>query len=288
MNTAYINGRFIPKDEVKISPDDRGFLFADGIYEVMRWYKGFFYDMENHMARLTRSLKEVRINWEEASTFPSTALELIERNGLHDDPALIYLQVTRGEAKRAHAFPSPAVPPTVYASATAIRPDNEITAGGINIILHEDIRWKRCDIKSVALLPNILCFQEATESGNYECVFSRNGIITEGTHSNVFFVIDGTLYTHPESENILSGITRKNVLRIARQAGIPVNETAVTEEKLSEISEAFITNTSSEIAPVVSIGGRKTGTGLPGPVTKLLRERFTSEVNSNVFTPPAC
>ena len=277
METAYLNGNFLPKSEIRISPDDRGFLFADGIYEVVRWYEGSFYDMDGHMSRLKRSMKEVRIEWSEADSFPSVARELIGRNNLNQRPSLVYLQVTRGSAKRTHAFPSPPVPATVYAFAWGFRPDPEIIAKGIRVIIKKETRWNRCDIKSISLLANVLSFQEAIEKGCLECIFVRDGVITECAHSNVFFVIDGVLHTHPESDNILSGITRKNILRLARNEGIPVSETALPESRLNEISEAFVTNTSFEIAPVISIENRKVGKGITGPVTRLLCEKFLAE-----------
>lgn len=280
METAFYNDTFLPKDQIHISPDDRGFLFADGIYEVVRWYEGKFYDIEGHLARLKRSMREIRIEWPGANSFPEIARELIERNELQNRPTLVYLQVTRGAAKRAHAFPEPAVPPTVYAFARGFHPDKELTAKGIGAIMRKDWRWTRCDIKSVSLLPNILSFQEAREAGSHECIFSRDGMITECAHSNVFFVMGGTLITHPASELVLSGITRKNILRLAREAGIPVRETGLPEGRLGEISEAFITNTSFEIAPVISIDQKPVGDGKPGPVTRLLREKFDNEISS--------
>ena len=280
MEITYFNGKFIPKNEVRISPDDRGFLFADGIYEVIRWYKGFFYDMESHITRLRRSLEEVRIQWSEADSFPHVAEELIRLNNLQNLPSIVYLQVTRGEAKRTHAFPSPPVNPTVYAYAGDFVPDSSIMSSGISVILMKDIRWSRCNIKSVSLLPNILCFQEAREAGCFESVFVRNGLVTEGSHSNIFFVIDDILFTHPESDHILSGITRKNVLRIARESGIKAIEAAVSESRLAEIREAFITNTSAEITAVTSIGKMRVGTGTPGPLTRLISEKFIAEVSA--------
>jgi D-alanine transaminase len=280
METAYFNGSFFPKNEIHISPDDRGFLFADGVYEVVRWYEGFFYDMPGHMARLRRSLKEIRLSWPGSESFPVVALELIIKNNLRNRPSLVYLQVTRGAAKRSHAFPGPEVPPTVYAFARGFRPEKEVIAAGINVILRKETRWSRCDIKSVSLLPNILSFQEARDLDCYECIFVRDGMITECAHSNVFFVIDGVIYTHPESENILSGITRKNILRISREGGISVIETPVPEKKLKKISEAFITNTSFEIAPVISINKIIIGDGHPGPLTRSIREKFDEEIRS--------
>jgi len=280
METAYFNGKFLPKNEIHISPDDRGFLFADGIYEVVRWYEGFFYDLQGHVARLKRSLKEVRIDWPGTDSFPAIALELITRNNLQNQPALVYLEVTRGAAKRKHAFPSPQVEPTVYAFATGFMPDSELMKNGIGIISRKDIRWNRCDIKSVSLLPNILLFQEAREEDCHECIFSRDGYITEGAHSNIFFVVDGVLRTHPESENILSGITRNNVLRIAKKNKVPVSERAVEENILPDVNEAFITNTSSEIAPVISINHKPVGDGKPGPVTTFLCSKFREDLAS--------
>jgi len=280
MNIAYYNGKFLSKERVKISPDDRGFLFADGIYEVARWYEGFFFDMESHLARMKRSLKEIRISWPEADSFPSIARELIKRNKLQDKPSLVYLQVTRGTAKRVHAFPSPPVEPTVYAYAWSFNPAKEKISKGINTIIRTDPRWNRCDIKSISLLPNILCFQEAVETGSMECIFVKDGMMTECSHSNVFFVIDGKIFTHPECESILSGVTRKNFIRIGHLAGISVFEIPVSANRLNEVSEAFVTNTSFEIAPVVSIDGKPVGSGVPGPVTKLLRERYDKEIST--------
>jgi D-alanine transaminase len=280
METAYFNGNFLPKDEIRIDPDDRGFLFADGVYEVVRWYEGFFYDMEGHMTRLRRSMREIRIDWPDSDSFPSTALELITRNNLDNIPSLVYLQVTRGAAKRSHAFPSPPIPPTVYAFARGFRPDKKLISKGIHAILRPDNRWSRCDIKSISLLPNILSFQEARDSGALECIFVWEGNITECAHSNVFFVIDGKLVTHPECEKVLAGITRKNVLRLAREADIAVNEIPLPVTRLSEVTEAFVTNTSFEIAPVISIDGKPVGKGIPGPVARLLREKFDSEIRS--------
>jgi D-alanine transaminase len=279
METAYFNGKLLPKDEIKISPDDRGFLFADGVYEVVRWYEGFFYDMDSHMTRLKRSLRELRINWSDTDQFPSVAGELIKLNDLENQPAMVYLQVTRGAARRTHFFPSPEVSPTSYAFAWGFKPDSVAKETGIKVMLKEDIRWSRCDIKSVALLPNTISFQEAHENGMKECIFVRNGFITEGSHSNIFFVIDGTLFTHPESNHVLSGITRKNVLRIAQDAGIRIREEAVLENRIRFIQEAFITNTSAEVTPVTVLGGNTIGTGLPGPVTKAILDRFNSELS---------
>lgn len=280
MEIAYFNGKLLPKSEIKISPDDRGFLFADGIYEVVRWYEGSFYDMTSHLGRFKRSMRELRINWADADMFPSIAQDLIKQNNLLTQPAMVYFQVTRGVAKRTHHFPSPEVNPTLYACAWGFVPDIDSMKTGIKVMLKEDIRWSRCDIKSVALLANTISFQEACENGLKECIFVRNGFITEGTRSNIFFVIDKTLYTHPESNWVLSGVTRKNILRIAQDAGINIREEALEEKRLRFTQEAFITNTSAEITPVIDIGGNSIGEGVPGPVTRLIIEKFNAEISA--------
>lgn len=278
MSICYFNGSYIPKDEIRISPDDRGFLFADGVYEVVRWYNGFFYDMAGHLARLRRSLRELRINWGDSDLFPAISIDLIKKNNFENLPSMVYIQVTRGVSPRTHSFPSPEVTPTVYAYAFTFEPETAAREAGIKVMLKEDIRWGRCDIKSVALLANTISFQEAKENGLKECIFVRNGMITEGTRSNIFFVVDRTLFTHPESNWVLSGVTRKNILRIAEEAGIKIREEALPENRLRFASEAFITNTSSEVTPVLDLGGNAIGNGLPGPITKLIGEKFDEEI----------
>jgi D-alanine transaminase len=280
METAYFNGQFLPKNEIMISPDDRGFLFADGVYEVVRWYDGVFYDIESHVTRLKRSLRELRINWVGSDSFPSIAKELIVRNNLLNQPAMIYLQVTRGAARRSHYFPTPEVPITIYMYSWGFTPDRQSKENGIKVMLKEDIRWSRCDIKSIALLANTISYQEACENGMKECIFVRNGFITEGSHSNIFFVIDGTLFTHPESNNILSGITRKNVLRIAQEEGLRIREEALAENRIRFVQEAFITNTSSEVTPVIELGGNTIGNGVPGKITCRIRDLFDQETKA--------
>lgn len=277
MSIAYLNGQFLRKELILISPDDRGFLFADGIYEVVRWYQGAFYDIDSHLTRMKRSLKELRIKWDEEDSFPAISRELIKLNELQKEQARVYIQVTRGVSPRAHSFPAPAVNPTVYAFASSIKADTIAIESGVSVMLKKEMRWSRCDIKSISLLPNTLCFQEAKENGNYECVFVRDGMITEGTHSNIFFVINGVLYTHPESEYILSGITRKNVIRIAKDLGIPVKEKAITETMIGNINEAFLAGTGVEVSPVTKIGEIIAGNGQPGPLTKSIMGKFKAE-----------
>lgn len=285
MEIIYLNGVFIPKEEARISPDDRGFLLADGIYEVVRWYQGDFYDMNGHLDRLKRSLAETAISWEQQSTFPETARKLIDMNDLGRKSAIVYLQVTRGAAKRSHFYPDPPVSPTVYSFASELVPDERISKEGIKILLKEDIRWSRCDIKSIALLGNTMSFQEAYSMGHGECVFTKNGLITECSHSNIFFVKNGILFTHPESNYILSGITRMNTLRIASSNGVSVSEEAIPADRLDEVDESFITNTGGEITPVTAIGDVIIGNGKPGQVTQFLQEKLRHETAALKLDP---
>jgi D-alanine transaminase len=236
--------------------------------------------MESHVSRLKRSLYELKIGWNDPDKFLSIAKELIRINDLERSYALIYLQVTRGVSRRTHYFPSQEVTPTVYAFAWGFTPELMPEETGVKVILKEDIRWSRCDIKSVALLANTLSFQEAYEKGMKECIFVRNGFITEGSHSNIFFVINDTLFTHPESNNILSGVTRKNILRLARESGLRIREEAVSVTKLKSCTEAFITNTSAEVTPVTEIEGIIIGDGIPGPVSRLLRKKFDEGIST--------
>jgi D-alanine transaminase len=275
MDTVYFNGSYMPKEEVRISPEDRGFLFADGIYEVVRWYGKNFLDMEAHLVRLKRSLNETGIIWREADNFPFIAEELIRKNSIQHKSSMVYIEITRGAAKRSHYFPVPPVSPTVYATSWDFIVDEDSWENGIKVIVKDDIRWSRCDIKSVALLPNTISFNAAYTSGYKECAFVRNGYISECSHSNICFIKDDILYTHPESNYILSGVTRKNVLSLAKENGIRVIEEPVKSSE--SFSEVFITNTSSEITPVTELGGKIVGKGIPGNLTRFLQEKFRSE-----------
>ncbi|HUW91636.1 MAG TPA: aminotransferase class IV [Bacteroidales bacterium] len=278
METVYFNGQFMPREQVAISPDDRGFLFGDSVYEVVRWYGGYFFDMEGHMSRLQRSLKETRIVWEGLGTFPEIAKELVHLNDLGDGCSLVYLQVTRGAAPRMHAFPEPPVAPTVFASVRRQSMDTLLWERGVTVDLVPDPRWNRCDIKTTALLANILAYQNAHDAGHAEVCFVLDGFLTEGAHSNMFFVKNDTIYTHPESTHILSGITRKNVIAIAAANDIPLIEEALSESMLPYIHEAFLTNTSGEILPVLKIGSQQISEGLPGAVTRKLQGLFRERV----------
>jgi len=280
MEIVYLNGQYVPREQAVISPDDRGFLFGDSVYEVLRWYGGYFFDMEGHLNRLRRSLNETRIAWDDVDSLPEISEKLLHENNLGDGCTLVYIQVTRGASPRNHAFPDPPVQPTVYVSVRRQSIDTLVWERGIAIAPVEDPRWNRCDIKSTALLANILPYQEAHDKGFAEVCFIRDGFVTEGAHSNIFFVRDGTLFTHPESNRILSGITRKNIISTAAEDGIRVVEEAVAADMIPYMNEAFITNTSGEVVPVIRIGDQVIGNGTPGDLTRKLHRLFREKVTA--------
>jgi len=280
MSIAYFNGAFLAPEQIRISPDERGFLFADGVYEVARKYGSHFFAMSDHLIRLQRSLDGLRIDWKGVSTVPGIAEELIDRNQLEDKDAIFYIQVTRGSAKRSHNFPDPPVEPTVYAFVRQFTPNRQNLSDGVKVFLADDIRWGRCDIKSIALLPNVLGYQQAREAGCTECVFVKDGFFTEGAHTNLFVVMNGALHTFPSSGNILNGISRQHVIKIAQAAGIQVVEEPVPVNMKEYFHEAFLAGTTVDVTPITALGDYVIRDGKPGPVTKLLQEKFFALIAS--------
>lgn len=279
---VYYNGRFIPKQEVAISPDDRGFLFADGVYEVVRAYEGRLFESEAHMARLARSLAALRIQGPEPKRLIPVAQRLLAENDLETGQATVYIQITRGAAPRKHYFPETETPPTVYAAPARFEPDPEKAENGVRVILVPDTRWTRCDIKSVALLPNVLASQQAMEQGAEEALFVRDGMVIEGSHTNFCAVFDGELVIAPNSNYTLAGITRKVVLELCRELDIPVRCFPIAQSELFDRhrrpsgppDEFMILGTTKELMPVVRINERMVGDGVPGPTTRRLQEAF--------------
>jgi D-alanine transaminase len=271
---VYFNGRLIPKEDVRISPDDRGFLFADGVYDVIRSYDGRLFRAEDHFRRMDRSLRELLIDGPDLDDLRDAVEQLIRCNDLGRGDAKLYIQITRGVAPRRHTFPGGETPPTVYASAVPFHPPHEKWKHGVRIILVPDIRWARCDIKSVALLPNVLASQQARESGAEEAVFVRDGVITEGSHTNFCAVFDGQLVTHPKSNYILAGIMREVVLDLCGELGIPFREFPIFEGELRKADELMVLGTTSEIMPVVQVDDWKVGDAKPGPITTKLQRAF--------------
>lgn len=269
---VYLNGRFVPYQEALVPVEDRGNLFGDGVYEVIRFYGGHPFVMKAHMERLARSAGEIRLPAVDIAALMEAGLETVRRNGVDDGS--LYIQVSRGPAPRNHAFP-PDPKPTIFMIARSLaRPDRALVERGVACISVPDIRWLRCDIKSIGLLPNVLAKQQAKEAGAYEALFVRDGILTEGTSSNVFAVKDGKLITHPGDGHILPGITRRLILAIASKEGIDVVQEALRVKELDSVDELLISGTTTEVMGVVSVDGRAIGNGEPGPVTKRIQAQY--------------
>ena len=272
---VFINNKFVEEAETVISPFDRGFLFADGVYESIRIYNKKLFRCDDHLARLQKSLKEIQINFQQTNDLKKIIYELIKRNKIENE-ALVYLQITRGTSiPRKHHFPSVSVNPTLFISVQNFSDNINEKEKGIKVILDKDIRWLRCDIKSVSLLPVILSNQKAKEAGAEEAILVRDGLITEGTHTNFFAVKDGIVYTAPESNFILSGITRKVVLELCSKSKIKIREEFISEKDLKSFNEFFITSTTKEITPVVQIDDWKINNSKPGDITMSLLAEFS-------------
>lgn len=274
---AYVNGRYGPKSEACVHIEDRGYQFADAVYEVWGVSDGRLMDFEGHMARLERSLAELRITRPMSREALTQVLrETIRRNRVRD--GLVYLQISRGTAPRDHPFPPPDTPPSVVVTAKSVRRDrqNAGAAKGIAVVTRPDIRWGRCDIKTVGLLPNILAKQDAIDAGAADAwLVDDIGMITEGTASNAWIVdAQGVLRTRDSQANILRGITRAAILEIAGEQGLKVEERGFSAEDVKAAREAFYTNASGFATPVVSLDGVKIGDGKPGPVAMRLRELY--------------
>jgi D-alanine transaminase len=279
MDTVYLNGSFLPREEARLHPDDRGFIFGDGLYEVTPFYRGTPFRMEAHMARMRKGFCELRIQ-SPAEDLGELQHELIRRNGLAgEEMAIVYLQVTRGTAPRNHVFPDPAVPPTVYAWARAFsRPSRETWEQGFAAIRVPDRRWARADLKTVQLLPNVMAQQEAREAGATDALFVRDGLALEGGQTNLFVVANGTLLTHPASNQILHGISRAAVLEVAEELGLPTEIRPIPDSDLSFATEIFFTGTTAEVRPTVRLDGRPVGDGRVGPVARKLYAGFQEKV----------
>lgn len=273
--TAYLNGEFLPLDEARVPVMDRGFLFADGIYEVAAVLHGRLVDNAGHLARLDRSLAEIGIhNPHTAEEWERLETDLVAKNGVRE--GLVYIQVTRGVAERDFSFPKGDVAPTVlmFTQEKSIV-NNPMAETGARAITVPDLRWKRRDIKSVALLAQVLAKQQASEAGVAEAFMVEDGVVTEGSSSTVFIVTKGgALVTRPLSHAVLPGITRKAVLALADETGLSFEERLINARELPEAAEAFYTSASAFVMPVVEIDGKPLGDGRPGPVARRLRELY--------------
>ena len=268
MSIAYLNGTFLPLAEASISVMDRGFLFGDGVYEVIPVYAGRPFRLRHHLERLENSLDAVRIGNPLTQAAWSEMLDmLITRN--HDGDQNLYLQVTRGvAAKRDHAFPAD-TRPTVFAMSTPGSPPVDIASvTGIRAITLPDIRWEHCNIKAITLLPNVMLRQQAIDADTAEAILIKDGFATEGAASNLFTVNNGLLLTPPKSPALLPGITRDLILELAAANDIPFRETGVTTGQLKLAEEIWVTSSMREISPVIQLDDATVGDGKPGPLWK--------------------
>jgi len=268
---VYLNGAIVEEREALVSVNDRGFVFADGIYEVIRVFGGRPFEMERHIERLERSAAALRLTLDpSAEEIARIADDLLRRE--EADEAQIYIQVTRGVAPRGHAVPGGIRPTTLVAIRPALAPAPELLKSGGAAITVPDDRWARCDVKAIGLTANILARTQAVEAGAYEAIFVRDGYVTDAASCNVFAIFGTTLMTAPCTNYILWGITREVVLELAREDGIDTLEATFRAEQLREADEVFVTGTSSGIVPIVTLDGAVVGNGRVGPVTRRLME----------------
>ena len=275
---VYLNGEYLPEEKALVPVDDRGFLFGDGVYEVFRTYHGRFFEIDAHLARLSRSLGELRIGLPSVAPLRAVAEHLLAENDVGTPEAKVYIQITRGVAPREHRFPPGDVAPTVYACSQPLHAPEERQRDGLSAIMVSDTRWARCDIKSLMLLPNVLAYQQALDADAQEAIFVRDGFVTEASHNSAFAVMGGVVVTAPLSNLVLPGITREVVLRLCEAEDIPVEEFPVAEDRFLAAEEVFVTGTSAEVTPVVRLDGRPVGNGEPGAVTRRLQGAFRTMV----------
>lgn len=270
---AFVNGRFIPLAEAMVSIEDRGFQFGDGVYEVIRTYDGCPFELDEHLARLDRSARALDLRQPYSrELWRQHILEGIRRAAYPESK--VYLQITRGVAPRDHAYAAD-LSPTVVMTVRELHPLSlSVQATGVEAMTIEDIRWGRCDIKSVNLLANVLARQQAKQAKVFETILVKDGQVTEGAVSNVMVVRGGVVITAPEGPRILSGVTRAVVLRIAKQEGCHVDERYFPRQDLYDADEVFLTGTTVEVLGVVRVDGKTIGGGKPGPITQRLAIRF--------------
>ncbi len=265
---VYLNGKFLPLDQAFVPVLDRGFIFGDGVYEVIPAYGGRLFRFQHHLDRLEHSLAGIRLaNPLTHDEWARLLTELIEHNANADIPdQYIYFQVTRGVAKRDHAFPK-GVPATVFAMSNPLpAPATNLADAGVAAITLDDIRWQWCQIKAIALLPNILLRQQALDNGAAEAILIRNGEATEGAASNLFIVKDNTIITPPTGPKLLPGITRDLILELAAANGIACKEDLIMNPDLRDADEVWLTSSTKEILPVTKLDGVDVGAGKPGPM----------------------
>jgi D-alanine transaminase len=271
--TVYLNGRFLPLDDAKISVLDRGFIYGDGVYEVIPVYHRQPYRLRQHLARLQRSLDGIRLaNPHTDAEWESIIRELVARTPFDDQG--VYFQVTRGVAKRDHSFP-PGVAPTVFMMSNPLPlPTAEQVQRGVAVVTATDERWLHCDLKTISLLGNVLARQRATDAGAAETVLFRNGFLTEASASNVFIVVDGVILVPPKDNQILPGITYDAALELAVGGGLAVEVRPISREEALAADEMWLSSSTKEVLAVTTVDGNSFAGGMPGPVFRKMYELF--------------
>lgn len=277
---AYINGTITAISEARVPIEDRGYQFGDGVYEFFATYHGTVFAMEAHLDRLARSLEMLDFPPVDRGKIEQAIRHLVKVSEI--SRAGVYLQISRGVAPRNHAFPRDAQPQVVITVRPAMEIPEELRARGARAITVADIRWGRCDIKSVQLLPNVLAKQQALNAGADDAIFiSPAGHVREGTSSNLFMAKDGELFTHPLTHEILPGVTRKVILEICRREKIPVRETRFDQQQMIAADEVFLTGTVTEVLPVTQIDGNPIGQGRPGPISCKLQALLRQDAGAD-------
>lgn len=280
MTKVLINEHLVDEQDAKVPYNDRGYVFGDGIYEYIRTYNNNIFTAKPHFERLIRSAKEIGLELKyNVDELTELIQELLAANGVVNGG--VYIQVTRGAAPRDHAFPTPSVEANVMAFTKTYERPYKLLEEGINAITTEDIRWLRCDIKSLNLLGNVLAKERAVKYNAQEAIQHRGDIVTEGSSSNVYAIKAGEIYTHPVNNYILNGITRMVIKDIAEEKGIPFNEGTFTVDFLRNADEIIVSSTSIEVMPVVKLDGEQVGDGEVGPITKSLQEGFNSYIDTD-------
>lgn len=280
MDLILHNDQLIREEELVISKEDRGYQFGDGIYEVIRVYEGNLFTAKEHIDRFYASADKIKIVIPYTKdVFHKMMYDLVEQNNITNGQ--VYVQITRGASMRQHHFPAD-TPPVLIAYTKTVERPVEMMEAGVRATFIEDIRWLRCDIKSLNLLGNVLAKQEAHDRGFYEAILHRGEVVTEGSSTNMYGIKDGVIYTHPTDNLILPGITRSVILDLCKEAGIQVQETAFTKTQALEMDEFFLSSTTAEVMPIIEIDGQTIGDGTPGTVTKQLQAAFTANLNLGV------
>lgn len=275
---VFFNGNFIKKNKVSISPDDRGFLFGDGVYEVIKGCNGKLFRGYDHIKRLEWNLQEVKIDIDDSINFYEISEKLLELNRQVFGNSKIYIQVTRGVAPRQHSFPTKKITPTIYIESSITSPPVEKWKAGGRVILRNDERRERCDIKSISLLPSIMANQEAVENFADEVVFVKNGYLTEGSHTTLCIVFNGKVTTYPASNSVLPGITRKIIKEICYNLNIEFVERETIVEELFLADEMFLLGTTTEVLPIIKYENQLVNDGKPGNITRKLHKALNQMI----------